>query len=206
MPRIVPSRAAMPGSTWPAIKLSLPRDRVVGGTGHGEEVFGAILEQDRRDCAFGQNRAKQVECGALGPDPVERGAPVHRHAQALAALLDHGRSFSPHVDPQDDVRDAAAQFADIDLGSFRKTARLAEIVGCRLGGDFVHLPVDWGRGAASGLRFRVQACDELGVFAAGKTPLESGLNALSITTHQGRGVEPEAGKDLAAIEARIVER
>ena len=120
VPRIVPSRAAMSGSTWPAIKWVFHVTASSGAHVIAKRYSGTILEQDGRDRSFRQDRAEQIERGTLGPDPVERGVPFHRHAQTLAALLDHERSFSPHVDPQHDVRDATAQLADIDLGSIRQ--------------------------------------------------------------------------------------
>ena len=87
-------------------QLGLPGDRVVRGAGHREQVVRAVLEQDLGDRAFGQDRRQDVERGRLGPDPVEPGAPLHRDAQPLAALLDHERRLARDVDPQHDVGDA----------------------------------------------------------------------------------------------------
>ena len=58
----------------------------------------------------------------------------------------------------------------------------------------------------SRLRFRVQPSDEVSVLTAGQAALESCLDALSVTAHQGRRVEPKAGKDLATVETGVVER
>src|SRR5207249_1680613 len=47
------------------------------------------------------------------------------------------------IDPQHDVRNAAGQLADADLGPSRDPPRFAKIVECGLGVDFTH--GDWRR-------------------------------------------------------------
>ena len=60
--------------------------------------------------------------------------------------------------------------------------------------------------AVSRLRLSVQPRDEVGVLGAGQAALEGRLHGFGVAAHQGRRVEPEAGKDLATIEAGFVER
>ncbi len=100
----------------------LPGDRVVGRAGHREEVVRPVLEQDPGDRPRGQDLLQDPQRGRLGPDPVERGEPLHRHAEPLAALLDDEGRLAVDVNPQHDVGDAAGQLADAEVGSFRDCA------------------------------------------------------------------------------------
>ena len=95
-----------------------------------------------------------------------------------------------------------------NLGSIRNPARFAEIVGSGLGGDFAHWRWVVGSAGIRRSRLRFGSSTERRSRRAHGWPGRAGelSDALRVTAHQGRRVEPEAGKDLAAVEAGVVER
>ncbi len=96
-------------------QLRFPRHGVVGCAGHREEVVRAVFEFDQGHGSCGQDGAKQLEGGLLGPDAFESRVPFHGDSEALAALFDDDGGASGEIDAQDDVGNAAGQLADADL-------------------------------------------------------------------------------------------
>ena len=207
--RIVPSRAAIVGSTCAGHQLGLPGDGVVRGAGHGEQVI-------RHGPRTG--RPGTVPSGRIARSSSSVACSVQiRSSRARQSIATRSRSrhclitkggLPAHVDPQDDVGNAALSSRTCDLGFLGNTTRVAEIVGRGLGRDFAHRSYELA-GASS--RVDGYACGfnrRRSQRAQGWPGPAEGSQARPRVSPFTRaaGSSQRPGKTSAAIQAGVVER
>ena len=123
------------GPPWPPARREPP--------GPGFDIHAAASHlpcprRSRRAARSGVSNAPRTSSAARSAQIRSSRAPVHGQAQTFAALLDHEAGLVFHVNPKDDVRDPAAQFAHPDRLTRGHLSRFVEVCGGAFPGQFPH--------------------------------------------------------------------